>query len=182
MKTAVVFFADGFEECEGLLVVDLLRRAKINVITASVMGRKEILSSHRISLQADALAEEVDFSLADMVILPGGIPGTNHLAASETVKAQCLAFAEKKKLSAICAAPSVLAALGLLKGKEATCYPSFEEKMAGAVMSGKDVSVAGNIITGRALGAAIPFALELIRQLEGEETAQHVADTICYNK
>ena len=118
MSKAVVFFADGTEECEALLVVDLLRRAKVEVTVASAMGRKELVSSHKIHLTADALAEDVDYSDVDLVVLPGGIPGTPNLAANKTVTETCKAFAAAgKKVAAICAAPSVLASLGLLEGK-----------------------------------------------------------------
>ena len=107
MSKAVVFFADGTEECEALLVVDLLRRAKVEVIVASAMGRRELVSSHKIHLTADALAEEVDYSDVDMVVLPGGIPGTPNLAANKTVTETCAAFAKAgRKVAAICAAPS----------------------------------------------------------------------------
>ena len=110
MSKAVVFFADGTEECEALLVVDLLRRAKVEVIVASAMGRRELVSSHKIHLTADALAEEVDYSGVDMVVLPGGIPGTPNLAANKTVTETCAAFAKAgRKVAAICAAPSILA-------------------------------------------------------------------------
>ena len=94
MSKAVVFFADGTEECEALLVVDLLRRAKVEVIVASAMGRRELVSSHNIHLTTDALAEEVDYSDVDMVVLPGGIPGTPNLAANKTVTDTCTAFAK----------------------------------------------------------------------------------------
>ncbi len=96
MSKAVVFFADGTEECEALLVVDLLRRAKVEVIVASAMGRRELVSSHKIHLTADALAEEVDYSDVDMVVLPGGIPGTPNLAANKTVTETCAAFAKRQ--------------------------------------------------------------------------------------
>lgn len=165
MKTAIVFLADGFEECEGLLVVDLLRRAEVNVITASIMGRPEIKSSHGITLQTDALANDVDFSSADMVILPGGLPGTTYLGENDIVKEQCVAFARDKYVAAICAAPSVLAYLGLLEGKPATCHPAFEGKMAGAIVTKEPVVLADNIITGQGLGAGIPFALKLVETL-----------------
>ena len=106
MSKAVEFFADGTEECEALLVVDLLRRAKVEVIVASAMGRRELVSSHKIHLTADALAEEVDYSDVDMVVLPGGIPGTPNLAANKTVTETCAAFARAgRKVAAICAAP-----------------------------------------------------------------------------
>ena len=179
MKTAVVFLADGFEECEGLLVVDLLRRAGIHVITASVMGRKEILSSHQVTLLADACAEEVDFRNADVVVLPGGMPGTTHLGENSIVCKQCTAFAADKYVAAICAAPSVLAGLGLLVGKHATCHPAVEEKLSGAIVTGEPVTVDGNIITGQGLGAGIPFALKLAEILAGKETADRIAAAIC---
>ena len=180
MKTVVVFLADGFEECEGLLAVDLLRRAGINVITASVMGRREILSSHQVTLLADALAEEVDYQAADMLVLPGGMPGTLRLGESPTVRDQCAAFARDRTVAAICAAPSVLAGLGLLEGKRATCHPAFEDKMAGAAVTRESVTTDGNLITGQGLGAAIPFALELVGRLAGREEAERIASAICW--
>lgn len=180
MKTAIVFLADGFEECEGLLAVDLLRRAEVNVITASIMGRLEIKSSHGVTLLADALAEEVDFNAADIVVLPGGLPGTTYLEEHEVVKNQCMAFAKGKYVAAICAAPSVVASLGLLEGKPATCHPAFEGKMAGAIVTEEPVTVAGNIITGQGLGAGIPFALKLVETLVNKETADKIAVAISY--
>lgn len=180
MKTAVVFLADGFKECEGLLVVDILRRAEVNVITASTMKRTKIKSSHGISLQADAQAEDVDFNSADMIVLPGGLPGTTYLGENQIVREQCLAFAKDKFVAAICAAPSVLASLGLLEGKPATCHPAFEGKMAGAIITKESVSVAGNIITGQGLGAGIPFALKLVETLVDRETADKIATAISY--
>ena len=180
MKTAIVFLADGFEECEGLLAVDLLRRAKVNVVTASITGKRTVTSSHGVTLEADALAEEADFAAGDMVILPGGMPGTTRLGESAVVRDQCLAYARDKYVAAVCAAPSVLAGLGLLEGKPATCHPNFEDKMAGAVVTREPVAVAGRIITGQGLGAAIPFALELVKVLAGAEEAQRIAKAICW--
>ena len=169
MSKAVVFIADGLEECEGLLVVDILRRAGTEVTTASINGTKQVVSSHGITLFTDALAEEVDYDHADIVILPGGLRGTENLSVSSFVRSRCLEFAAGKKIAAICAAPSIFASLGLLKGKKATVHPL-------------PVTVDGNITTGQALGAAIPFALELARQLEGEETAEKVAKAICWKR
>ncbi len=181
MKNVVVFLADGFEECEGLLVVDLLRRAGVNVITASIMGKPDILSSHNVALRADALVEDVDFGAADMIVLPGGLPGTTYLGESQIVREKCLEFAASGKyVAAICAAPSVLAELGLLEDKPATCHPNFEGKMCGAVVTQESVTVAGNIITGRGLGAGIPFALKLIEILVDKEAAAKVGAAICY--
>ena len=159
MAKAVVFFAEGTEECEALLVVDLLRRAKVEVLVASASGSREILSSHKVHITADALAEEVDYSDVDLVVLPGGIPGTPNLAANKTVTDTCVAFAKAgKKVAAICAAPSVLAALGLLEGKNATAHAAFQDKLAGAHVLDTEVVVDGNITTSYGLGSAIPFA------------------------
>ena len=176
MAKAVVFFAEGTEECEALLVVDLLRRAKVEVLVASASGSLDILSSHKVHITADALAEEVDYSDVDLVVLPGGIPGTPNLAANKTVTDTCVAFAKAgKKVAAICAAPSVLAALGLLEGKNATAHAAFQDKLAGA-----HVLVDGNITTSYGLGGAIPFALELVRQLAGEAEADRIRSAIAY--
>lgn len=182
MKRTIVVLADGVEECEALLVVDILRRARIDVVTASIMGRTDILSSHGIRFQADALAKDVDFDAADLLVLPGGLPGTTHLVESALVREQCLAFAENRLLAAICAAPSVLAFLGVLDGKPATCHPAFEPKMGNAILSGEDVTIAGNIITGRGLGAAIPFAFALLRALGQEQAAEDIAAAIGYRR
>ncbi len=179
MKTAVILLADGVEECEALLVVDILRRAKVQVLTASIMGRKEILSSHGIRFQADTLAEEVDFDVAHLLVLPGGLPGTDHLAQSPLVREQCLAFAKDRILAAICAAPGILAALGLLDGKPATCHPAFESKTGRALLARTPVAIAGNIVTGQGLGAVFPFALVLAAALEGEQCARDIANAIC---
>lgn len=180
MSRVIVFLADGLEECEGLLVVDLLRRAGVEVTTASINGEKTIRSSHGITLMADITAEEADYEEADMIVLPGGKRGTENLSSNDLVKKQCLAFAEAKKAAAICAAPSIFAMLGLLEGKKATVHPGFEDKMYGAVLTHAPVTVDGNLTTGQALGAAIPFSLELIRQLEGEQAAEKVAKAICW--
>lgn len=180
--TAVVFLADGFEECEALIVVDILRRAGIETVMASVMGRPEVDSSRHIVVKADRLAEDVDFSGADIIILPGGRLGTENLAASEFVRSQCLAFAREKRLAAICAAPSLLASLGLLEGKEATCHPDFAPQMKGARLTGGSVAVSGNITTGQGLGAAFPFAFELVRQLVGEDRVRQIREAICYRE
>ena len=180
MSKAIVFIADGLEECEGLLVVDILRRAGTEVTTASINGTKQVVSSHGITFQTDTLAEDADYEQADIVILPGGKKGTENLAASDFVKQKCREFAANKKAAAICAAPSILASLGLLGGKKATVHPAFEDRMTGCELTHTHVAVDGNITTGQALGAAIPFALELAKQLEGEAAAHKVAKAICW--
>ena len=181
MSKAVVFFAQGTEECEALLVVDLLRRAKVEVVVASASGSLQVTGSHGITLTADALAEDVDYSGVDLVVLPGGIPGTPNLAASQTVCDTVKAFAAQgKKVAAICAAPSILADLGLLEGKKATAHAAFQDKLAGAAVLNQEVVVDGSITTSYGLGGAIPFGLELVRQLAGPDEAARIQKAIAY--
>lgn len=181
MTKAVLFFAQGTEECEALLVVDLLRRANVEVTIASASGHRQLTGSHGIHITADALAEDLDLSDVDLIVLPGGIPGTPNLASNPAVTSACTAFAAAgKKIAAICAAPSILADLGLLEGKHATAYSSFQDKLGGAIVLDKEVVTDGNIITSYGLGGAIPFALELIRLLEGEAAADRIRNGIAY--
>lgn len=179
---AVVFLADGFEECEALLVVDLLRRAGLNVLMSSIMRRRDVRSSHDILIHADCLAENTDYINAKIIILPGGRVGTNALAASETVKKICVDFAKSKYVAAVCAAPLVLAELGILDGKKATCHPDFEEKMLGALLTHEAVTLDGNIITGQGLGASFEFAFEIIKTLVSKDKAEEIKKSICYNR
>ena len=180
MKKAVVFLADGFEECEGLLAVDILRRAGIETTMASVTGRLNVVSSRHIKIRADVLAGDVDFSDADIIVLPGGRLGTVNLSKSRIVATQCRRFAEEKMIAAVCAAPSLLAALGLLEGRRATCHPDYEGEMRGATVTREAVTVDGNIITGQGLGATIPFALAIVAALTEKKIADHIAAAICY--
>lgn len=180
MSRAIIFFSDGMEECEALVITDILRRARVSVTTAAVKDSLDIIGSHRITLYADCLAAEADYETADILILPGGLQGTANLAASPLVAEQCLSFAKERWLAAICAAPSVLAGLALLEGRQATVYPSFEGKMAGAVLTHEPVTVDGRIITGRALGAAFETGLEIVAQLEGREKSEEIRRQICY--
>ena len=174
MSKAVVFFAEGTEECEALLVVDLLRRAKVEVTIASATGNRAITSSHKVHITADALAEDIDYSDVD-------IPGTPNLAANKTVTDTCVSFAQAgKKVAAICAAPSVLAQLGLLEGRKATAHAGFQDQLAGAEVLDAEVVVDGNITTSYGLGGAIPFALELVRQLAGQAEADRIRNAIAY--
>ena len=177
---AVVFLADGFEECEALITVDILRRAGVETIMASVSGRPEAESSRGIWVRTDLPAEDVDFGSVDMIVLPGGRTGTENMAASDIVTKQCRAFAAEKYVAAICAAPSVLAGLGLLEGKRATCHPDFEPHMAGAVLTHDSVTTDGNIITGQGLGATFDFAFKLTEILAGEDKVTSIKRAICY--
>lgn len=146
MSKAVIFFAPGLEECEGLLCVDILRRAGVEVTIAAVGGEKIVKSARQISVVADALAEELDYTVFDACILPGGIPGVPNLKADATVRRVCRDFAaEGKVVAAICAAPTALAAFGVLNGKKATVYPGMDADLtaAGASYTGLPLTIDG---------------------------------------
>lgn len=182
MKKIGIFLAEGFEEVEGLTVVDLLRRAGLEVVMISIMGQKEIHGSHQIGVLADALYEEVDFGELDGVVLPGGMPGTVNLGNHPGVNEVIRSFAEEGKLvSAICAAPSVLGQAGILQGKKAACYPGFEEKLTGAEVVYEEVAEAGNVITSRGMGTAIPFGLKLVEYFTTKQKAEELAEAIIYS-
>ena len=181
MSQAVVFLAAGSEECEALLVVDILRRAGVEVTIAAAGSDKTVVTSHKVTVVTDALAADIDPADYDACILPGGIPGVNNLAADPDVRRVCDACnAAGKRVAAICAAPTVLAGFGLLEGRKATVYPGMDDGLAGAIHTGDEVTVDGNITTGRALGAAIPFGLKLAEQLAGQEAADRVRHAIVY--
>lgn len=183
MKRLGIFMADGCEEIEGLAVVDLVRRTKeIEITTISITDTKQIVGAHKITFMTDAVLAEVNFDDLDGVILPGGMPGTTNLGANETVTAVIKKFAaEGKMVAAICAAPSVLGAVGILEGRHATCYPGFEDKLAGAVVLEDAVVIDGHIITSRGMGTAIDFGLAIIWHLLGDETAENVKNGIMYD-
>ena len=145
------------------------------------MGRRELVSSHNIHLTADALAEEVDYSDVDMVVLPGGIPGTPNLAANKTVTDTCTAFARAgRKVAAICAGPQHPGFAGPAGGPERHRPHRFQDQLAGAVVHDEEVVVDGSITTSYGLGGAIPFALELVRQLAGPAEADRIQNAIAY--
>ena len=179
MAKIYVFLADGCEEIEALTPVDLLRRAGEDVCTVSIMGRKEVTGSHKITILADETIEEGEFDDGDMLVLPGGMPGTLNLAGNETLAALIRSYDDQgKKLAAICAAPSILGVMGILKDKNAVCFPGFEEKLAGANVLDVPAVTDKNVTTGRGMGAATDFALELIRVLQGEDKAKEMAEKI----
>jgi 4-methyl-5(b-hydroxyethyl)-thiazole monophosphate biosynthesis len=168
--------ADGCEEVEALSVVDILRRAGIDTPLISVMGRKEIVGSHDIHILADKLIEEVDFEEADMIFLPGGIPGTPNLKANKLLCDKLMEFNDNGKLlAAVCAAPSIFGELGLLKGKKATCYPGFEVALLGANAVKERVVTDGNITTSRGLGTSLELGLRLMEILKSKEAADDMA-------
>ena len=169
-----VFLADGFEEVEALTPVDYLRRCELPVQTVGVTG-KIVTGSHGIPVTADILAEEMDLTQMDAAVLPGGMPGTLNLEASEAVKDALNWCAEQQCLiGAICAAPSVLGHMGVLIGKRATCFPGFEGELAGAQFVNEAAVRDGNIITSRGAGTATQFAAFLIEALLSKERADRL--------
>lgn len=182
MKKIGIFMADGCEEIEGLTVVDIVRRANMEITMISISGKREVRGSHNITFLADALASEVDYEGLDAIVLPGGMPGTLHLGESGTVNDVIKKFASEGKLvAAICAAPSVLGAAGILQGRKAACYPGFEEKLTGAAVSEEEVAADGNVITSRGMGTAIPFALAILRYFQGDAAAEEMRKGILYH-
>lgn len=181
MKKIGMMVADGYEEVEMLTVVDLLRRAGMTCDIISVTGKRELTSSHGVTVLADLLFEEADFDSYDALAIPGGMPGTNNLAAHAGVCEQLqLANAQGKLIGAICAAPTVFGRLGLLEGKKAICYPGMEEQLTGAVVTMEPAVADGNIITSRGMGTAIDFGLAIVAYFDGEKVAGELAEKIVY--
>lgn len=181
MNDICVFFGEGYEEIEALTVVDILRRASIPVKMVSITQEREATGSHQVTVKMDCLLSEVDFDKVEMIVLPGGMPGTKNLEACEVLMEQVDAFVKAgRPVSAICAAPSILGHRGHLRGREACSFPSFEDHLEGAEVLREPSVVSGNITTGRGMGAAIPFALEIVRYLQGEEAAEAIRSGIVY--
>lgn len=181
MSKTGIFMAEGCEEIEGLTVVDILRRAGLEIEMISINETVSITGSHGISFLADKIFEQVNFDEFDAIVLPGGMPGTLNLGAHEGVLAVIRKFAKEGKLvAAICAAPSVLGAAGILNGKKATCHPGFEDKLTGAAPSEDSVVSDGNIITSRGMGTAIDFALEIVKYLKDEAAVVDLKTKLVY--
>ena len=181
MANVFVFFADGMEEIEAITPVDLLRRAGNPVTTVSITGEKLIRGAHGIMIEADALFEKTDFSGGDLFVLPGGGEGTQNLAAHAAL-GDLLTEKEKerKHIAALCAAPSVLAKLGLLDGKKATIYPTVTDELQGATYVDIPAITDGRITTGHGPGAAVEFALELVRVMNGALAAEELRKQIVF--
>ena len=176
MKIAV-HLAEGFEEIEAISIIDVLRRAGLEVITVSVGDDLKVTGSHKIQVVADQLFDDVNYDLADMIVLPGGMPGAKNLNNHVGLKKQIECFNNKGKfLGAICAAPLVFGELGILKNKKATCYPGFENYLHGAEIKGNSIEVDGNIITGKGAGVAVQFSIKIVEMLSGAETAKQLAE------
>lgn len=175
MKQAFVFLATGFEETEAVGTIDVMRRGGIEVSIVSITGEKSVIGAHNISITADVLFNEADFSQADALVLPGGMPGSSNLNACEALKERLLdQYRSQKIVAAICAAPLVLGGLGLLKDKRATCYPGFEPKLIGATVTGNPTEKDGNVITGKGPGFVYNFGLALVEALKGKAVKEEV--------
>ncbi len=162
-----VHLATGFEEIEAITPVDVLRRAGIEAKTVSVTGEHLVTGAHDISVKADLLFEEADYADCDMIVLPGGMPGTTNLGAHEGLVSKLKEFAAQGRwLAAICAAPMVFGATGLLEGRTAVIYPGMEAHLKGATVGKEPVEIDGNIITSKGPGTAAAFALALVGVLK----------------
>lgn len=182
MSQVCIFFAPGFEEIEALTVVDLMRRVNIPITMVSITESLNVTGAHGITITADSLMSTMDFSNTDMLVLPGGAPGTCNLNSCEPLKEILRDFYSKEKyIGAICAAPMVLGHLGFLENRKATCYPGFEKDLIGADYVSVPAVVDGHIITSRGLGTAIEFAGELIALLKGRAVSDAVKKEVIYS-
>ena len=178
MAKVYVFLANVFEDVEALIPIDVLRRGSVEVITVSTTDTDIVESAHGVGIRADVMFDECDFADADLLMLPGGMPGASNLFAHEGVcKALLSQQEQEKKIAAICASPAVvLAQLGILDGKKATCYPGFEQMLTTADYTGELVTVDGNITTGEGPAAAFPYAYTILADLVDEQTASQIAE------
>lgn len=183
MSKIAIFFAQGYEEIEALTVVDVCRRLGITIDMVSVTDEMEVESSHRIVVKMDKTLSQLQFGEYDMLLLPGGMPGTTNLEACEPLMKQIDEFyANGKYVGAICAAPSIFGHRGFLKGRRACCYPSFESHLEGATVTKGPVEIDGNVITSCGMGTALDFGLAVAGLLVGEEEAQKLAEKIVYRR
>ena len=178
MKKVYVFLADGFEDVEALIPVDVWRRGGVDVTTVSITEFPLVQSAHGVNVEADVMIEQCDFSDADLLFLPGGMPGATNLFENKDVcKVVVDQHAAGKKVAAICASPAVvLAPLGIIDGKRATCYPGFQQALTESTYTADLVTVDGNVTTGEGPAAAFPFAYELLAQLVDKQTSDQIAE------
>jgi 4-methyl-5(b-hydroxyethyl)-thiazole monophosphate biosynthesis len=180
METKIlIHLATGFEETEAITVIDVLRRANLDIKTVSVTGNLKVTGAHNIPVVADLLFEEADYLNAAMIILPGGMPGTSNLMMHKGLTEELIKFnSGGKKIAAICAAPMILGNMGILQGKNAVCYPGFESKLTGATVLKVPVVTDGNIVTSRGPGTAIDFALEIVGLLKNKSLAAEIKSSL----
>lgn len=177
MKTSYIFLADGFEEVEALTSIDVMRRAGMPVTTVSINDDVVVTGAHGVTVIADSIYADNDYSDAEWLVLPGGVPGAPNLAAHEALCDELVAQVERGgKVAAICASPAVvLAPLGLLKGRHAVCYPGMEVPVDDVMWEHAPVAVDGNVVTGNGPAAAAPFALTMVALSMGDAKAREVA-------
>ena len=173
-----MFLANGMEEIEALCPLDIIRRAGLDITTVGIGGR-EITGAHNITVKADIADTELKDVSADLIFLPGGMPGTLNLAASDTVKnAIETALKNDSYIAAICAAPSILGDMGILDGKEAICYPGFEGRLTGAKISDKRVVLDGKILTAAGMGVALDMGLAIVEIFCGKNAADDIRHAV----
>lgn len=176
-----LFLATGFEETEALAPTDLMRRAGIKVQLVSITGDTLVTGSHGITVKADSLFEETDFSDGELLVLPGGMPGTRNLDAYADLRELLqFFFYNGKKIAAICAAPMILGNLGILNGAKATCYPGYEDYLIGADFKSEKVVYSDPFVTSRGMGTSIEFGLKLVEILKGKEIAEKLSGSIIF--
>ena len=181
MAKVYEFLADGFEDIEALGPVDVLRRGGLEVKTVSISGNAEVVSAHGVEVKADLLFGDADFSDADLLLIPGGMPGAKNIDEHEGVRRALAAHAAKGKLiGAICAGPMVLGHLGLLRGKRATCYPGFERELDGADYTAAQCTVDGNVVTGKGPGATLEYAYTLLGLFKPEHVVASLKEGMMY--
>ena len=180
-KKVLIFLVDGFEEIEAMAPIDLLRRAGIIVDTVSINEDNQVTSSRKIRVLTDKTIDEINFENYEMIVLPGG-PRTENYMKSEKLLEKLKEFSINRKLGAICAAPTILSALGILNGKQAICFPACEPDLIkdGAIIVNQDVVKDNNIITSRGAGTAIDFSLALIEELLGKNKSHEIRKEILY--
>lgn len=174
-----MFFADGFEEVEAIAALDVIRRAGIEIESVGI-GSKEVIGSHNITVICDKTENEISVSdKLEGIILPGGMPGTKNLQNNKTVNS-FIDYCNENALylCAICAAPMILGCKQLLNGKNATCFPGFEEYLSGAVLSDEYVCTDGKIITARGMGSAVNFGLAIVAAIKGENVSSELKATL----
>jgi 4-methyl-5(b-hydroxyethyl)-thiazole monophosphate biosynthesis len=178
-KKIAVHLAEGFEEIEAISIIDVLRRAELEVLVVSVTGKLEVSGAHQIRVIADTLFEEVNYDELFMIVLPGGMPGASNLDAHAGLKNQIKRFDQQNRpLAAVCAAPMVFGNLGILNGKQAVCYPGFEKYLKGAEVLTVPAIESGHIITGRGIGAILEFALMIVKRAVSAEKSELIARQI----
>lgn len=181
MNTSFIFLAEGFEEIEALTVVDVMRRAGMDIKTVSITDSHTVVGAHGVPVNTDSIYDKTDFTAPEWLILPGGMPGAKNLSEFAPLNTLLLKQAQTGKLAAICASPAVvLAPLGILDGKEATCYPGFEGGMPNAIRRDAPVVALDRIITANGPSSSLRFALAIVANSMGEDMAHNVGSGMLF--